>query len=439
MNSLALFGTFEVDNYGDRLFPIIFQKEMCSRLPEYTLQLYSPLDSLEGGVKAILSDGSSHCFSDLKADAIIVGGGDIISFAVNFASLYRQYWHHKMSPHVACWAMPAIHCHSHIPLIWNAPGVPTLFTEEQALVVRALCERVDYLSVRDELSKLHLQKAKVGNEIIVVPDTVCDISRHFSADSLESKAQEVFGPLGIKLGEALVFQIHPTINEYQLPQIANMLHRLKQLLNCPILLLPIGHCHDDQVVLSELCKVSKQSFQLPSCRLTLLETVATIAHAGSFIGTSLHGNITAFSYGIPHIIYNAAMLSKLRGFADLIQEPFRHATCPQDILEMYPILKRRPSSSVQKMVSQRIATHFDRIAEVILQRSYIADVLVAHQTRSRHDKEILEKYLSVLSEIRSLKEYYECIERSKAWKLASYLNTISHKLPFRSYIKRLLQ
>lgn len=426
MNRLALFGTFEVENYGDRLFPIIFQKELSARLPNHTLKLYSPLGSISQNIQPIMDHTPLQ--NDVAA-AFVIGGGDLISFSPNIAPFYKEHWAHRLSPHTACWALPAIHRGENIPLIWNAPGVPNPFSIEEAFLIRTLCQDVDYLSVRDELSATHLQQAQIEKEIVVVPDTICCLSKHFSAKSLEEKARAVFDPLGLKLGEPLIFQASPALEKNQIPLIAKRLIQLGKRLKRPILLLPIGYCHRDQDVLANLKNCSPNAFHLCLQKLDIESTAAVIAHGGCFLGASLHGNITAFSYGIPHVIYNPANISKLKGFAHLIQEPDRHIISFDEMSRKWTLLQQEPSSMIRAVMNSRIDTHFNRIAEHIVQKSC--------STFKQYDTRMVEHHLSILSHARYLKERCDRLEKSNAWKWGSFLAATSQKLPFRSFLRYL--
>lgn len=394
MYSIAQFGTFEVENYGDLLFPIIFEKEISQRLRSFKIQLYSPLGN--DSIKPIIPNKNSSLFSNTPPHAIVIGGGDIISFSTNIASCYKKGWHSIISPHAACWALPSIQRPAGVPIIWNAPGAPFLFTQEQAEIVRVLANEVDYLSVRDSISLSYLQQAGVEKDIAIIPDTVCNLAQHFPKEEIKLIAKKLFEPLGLEIGEPLVFQMHLAVNEDQLPEIAQTLLQLKEILKRPILLLPIGYCHEDHYILEKLKMISPQNFLLLEEKLDPLNLIAVIAHAGCFIGTSLHGNITAFAYQIPHVIYNAAKLTKLKGFSELINEPQRCITHIQQLHSRYSLLQVPPQFSTLQQICAQIKKHFDCIASLMIKGS------TAQQ--AHHDRELLTQYLYLTHQIEKLRE-----------------------------------
>ena len=77
MKKIAQIGTFDVENYGDLLFPDV----LSYQLKGYSIDLFSP----KGGLKPFNKDVEvfplnmleQKCLTD-KYDALIVGGGDLI-------------------------------------------------------------------------------------------------------------------------------------------------------------------------------------------------------------------------------------------------------------------------------------------------------------------------------------------------------------------------
>jgi GT2 family glycosyltransferase/polysaccharide pyruvyl transferase WcaK-like protein len=398
-NLIAQFGTFEVENYGDRLFPIILEKELASRLSSFELQLFSPLDKREHVYPIFQKDGSvTPCF----AEAVVIGGGDLISFGTDITTDYDQGWHQLIGAHSACWAIPSIHLAKTASILWNAPGVPVPFTEEQAVLVRALTSQADYLSVRDEISKNLLRQAGVKGSIEIVPDTALLMPRHFSPEDLKPIAEKIVASLQLALGEYLIFQAQPGL-ESHIPEITKTLYELSKNLQKKVLLLPIGYCHNDQGILSKICVESTGTFQLILDKLDHRGTAALIAHAACFVGTSLHGNVTAFAYGIPHLIYNASNLKKLEGFSQVIQEPERLILSYKEISGKTHLLSKIPSRSTYKTLTNQIDSHFDKIAQYI-----------SHPTARSLGKpspDVLEDFLRLLHEHQRTKKAMHCVEK----------------------------
>lgn len=436
MFTIAQFGTFEVENYGDRLFPIILEKALASRIDSFQIQLYSPLGDVATNrifpIKA--SKGESLFYSEIAPQACVVGGGDLITFATNVSVTYRSHWHSQIGPLASCWAISGLRRPSGIPLIWNACGVPSPFTSEQAAFVAAIASEVDYLTVRDEQSCVHLCQAGVEREIAVVPDTAVILPEHFPADSLRKRADEIFRSFGFALGEPLIFQVNSSLDEGQLMDFVIALKQIKKMLGRPLLLLPIGHCHEDDIVLAKFKKASNDEFALITEKLDTISTAAVIAHSSGFIGSSLHGNVTAFAYGIPHLIYQCAPLSKLEGFLRHTQEEERLVLNLEQLLQRALLLRVQPSRSVYRELVKRVEKHFDRLVESMLRPS-------PYRIEAQNVK-LLEEYLHLLFDMQHMRyemQQMQSFMKTGSWRLATAMQKYGRQLPFlKSCGKRLL-
>ena len=85
-------GSFDVENFGDLLFPIVLENELNKRLPLKHLFLFSP----NGGTMPFykrsvypLCKLDSFCSSH-KIDGIVIGGGDTIRLDKKVLSAYNE-------------------------------------------------------------------------------------------------------------------------------------------------------------------------------------------------------------------------------------------------------------------------------------------------------------------------------------------------------------
>lgn len=175
MTRVALCGVFDIPNYGDHLFPLIFKNELAKRKNDAEIVLFSPFEAEESFVE------DSHIFSlddmekmhqEMPFDVIAVGGGEIIHWhrymqkrSIN-ADCYDEY------PMDKIWCIPFfMKMKYNIPLIWNAPGIPYDFDVDKELAA-LLFGNIDYLSVRNEFSRHVLLECGIPEEdITIVPDT----------------------------------------------------------------------------------------------------------------------------------------------------------------------------------------------------------------------------------------------------------------------------
>jgi hypothetical protein len=105
-----------------------------------------------------------------------------------------------------------------------------------------------------------------------------------------------------------------------------------------------------------------------SVRLTpggLGDVTAAIAASAGFIGTSLHGNITALGYDRPHLVLSWGGETTLEGFAAAIDNPDCLVERADDIgpaFEKAAALGSR--AEVVADLQGRVDAHLDRVAEV---------------------------------------------------------------------------
>ncbi len=165
------------------------------------------------------------------------------------------------------------------------------------------------LSVRDWRTYNSL-KAK-GINAKLVPDSAIILSDLFPVKKLKGM---------VKLGGDL-----PRSNTYIFVQVGKncapdnpekFVHDLEKIgekMELDILLCPIGLAsgHEDQVILKELYKLgSKIKYHHPK---SIYEIMSLIAFSRAYMGTSLHGVITAQSYGVPFLPLNPG-LKKVKGY-----------------------------------------------------------------------------------------------------------------------------
>ena len=80
---IAFTGVFDIANFGDHLFPLVFENEMEKRNLDFQIFLFSPFSGKEdfdiGRDVFSLSDMEKMHLQD-PFDAIIVGGGEVVHF-----------------------------------------------------------------------------------------------------------------------------------------------------------------------------------------------------------------------------------------------------------------------------------------------------------------------------------------------------------------------
>jgi polysaccharide pyruvyl transferase WcaK-like protein len=112
----------------------------------------------------------------------------------------------------------------------------------------------------------------------------------------------------------LGFQCAPQ-SEGNYAEIAKQITQYSQQSGCEVALVPIGYCHDDDKALKRLSAVSNGAFKYVGVR-SVEDMLSALAACDMFLGTSMHANITAFSFGIPHLV-GPLPYDKMGGFIDI--------------------------------------------------------------------------------------------------------------------------
>jgi polysaccharide pyruvyl transferase WcaK-like protein len=97
------------------------------------------------------------------------------------------------------------------------------------------------------------------------------------------------------------------------------LRRYKERRNIEVVALPLGYCHGDHEFLQSLAKQSDGIVKYAGVH-SIFDMLSIIAASDVFVGTSLHGNVTAFSFGIPHV-FGPLPVAKAESFLKVAKLP----------------------------------------------------------------------------------------------------------------------
>lgn len=292
---VAHFGTFDVDNYGDLLFPKIAEW----RIPNVDWLHVSPI-----GVKPAFVDSVTPlCVNeicDYEIDAVIVGGGNILHFEKATIDAYKNISNYAYS---SLWLGAArVAIKKNIPLIFNGPSISNLTKGYlERYIFNQVFKNSDYISLREEYSSRLFTKYPSN----IIPDTVIDISRMWpKEDKIISEDYVV-----IHVNDRYVTNFKDTLSAIE---------KISKSLKAKIVLLPIGPCHGDLFLAKRLAQASSLDIHLETT-LSLKSFAMLIANAKAYVGSSMHGYITAFSYDVPGLmVLNNSPLHKFTGLLDVV-------------------------------------------------------------------------------------------------------------------------
>jgi len=342
------FAASDRENYGDLLYPVIVRKMLESRGFTEDIHYYSFLDGPAPGD----SGYNITCIQELLdaktalLSSLIIGGGDILRTDTGtLASHYKYIYRQRIGHPILHWIgekylnkPTVVDKFLQRYMSYDAPGpflldtrdfpgigaayfcscgAPLDFSAEEKNRVRDVLDNAAFLSVRDRQSRDKLLAAGVTREIHAVPDLILTLSDYFDPATERSKGRNLLRLFGVDTGKRIVsFQCMPHAGE-PMEEIVAQLSRYRERAGVEIVLLPLGYCHSDDRFLKRLCRESGGVFRYVGVR-SIFDMLSVLAASDLFIGTSMHGNITALSYGIPHL-FGPILVDKAEGFLDMVE------------------------------------------------------------------------------------------------------------------------
>ncbi|MGM0218359.1 polysaccharide pyruvyl transferase family protein [Enterococcus sp. AZ126] len=397
MKKIALVGAVDRNNYGDLLFPIILKEWLSSRNKNLDFKNYGIVSSDLSKIGAL----PSNKISDIEfysPDALIVVGGATLNSAWKFTHLhllendkkilyYRILYKIIGKRNAEMLSSKILQGYTRYPwifskqeynlgncqLIYNTVSGTdfSYFNKKEQQRIANYLAQADYLSVRDPLTKKNLQNLNI-EKIHMIPDSAVIMSDIFPKDKLKgmvSKEYRIFEKKN-NLKKYLVFQIgkkYATNEKKIAEQICSYCHQRK----LSLILLPIGRAgmHEDPIPLRKIYEYCKNEIEvfLPENN-TIFDTMFYIANAELFLGTSLHGNITAISYGVKAVGLDSRV-KKLKYFLEEYYiESYPYA---DNIFHIYDELVRSDSVQVADIIKSRdrliklVTAHFQRLLEIL--------------------------------------------------------------------------
>ena len=326
--TIAIYGAADRFNYGDLLFPLILKKAFrrtgenvdpvavgikgsdLSRygaLPTRGLSWILEPGNLRPGSSIVVAGGEllaagwwqllSHLFPPLIGDACQA----IISRCIKESSLdtfgrklFKCPWEIPFAPDSSI-------LEKGISVAFNAVGGSNLSQCNQAWknnVLDAL-QGACFASVRDRVT--YDLVGGESSETKLVPDSAAALPDFFPAAELEKTASPKIREILKGPSPFICFQLHRYFKTGKLRKFAAQLDMLQQQEGFRIVLLPIGHAtgHSDYRSLRKIRNAMQQPCELLG-RIKLMDTMALLSQCSVYAGTSLHGLITAMSYGRPY-------------------------------------------------------------------------------------------------------------------------------------------
>jgi hypothetical protein len=393
MKKIALFGAFDRNNYGDILFAKIFEEYSKIKNKKYKFDFLglkkSDLTSLGGYKTESISKKINNDY-----DSLILVGGDVLT--VNWYSMYRCFsknqillkfydiiynllpWRYKNSFFKLLmngktkfpWLVSKQDLIPNVKVIYNSVGGSDfdIYPDDYKQNFKKIIENIDYISVRDAKLKESIEK-NVGKEILLSPDSALIMSEIYSLEKLKKLISEEIKNSNILKGDYIAFQVKDTIGIPNIDILVNELEKIYEKYNYPVALVPIGRAagHSDHIPLEAIAKKLKTPYFIPKNN-SIFDTMYIIGNSKLYLGTSLHGAITAFSYCKPHYALTNTV-EKLSEFLKTwgIKKQLKEIDCDKIYLNFEKMITV-DTKEIEKMREKAIKLvqeNFDRIFKII--------------------------------------------------------------------------
>jgi polysaccharide pyruvyl transferase WcaK-like protein len=333
-------GTFDVENYGDLLYPIVFRNLLKTHVKHY-----SPLPGVAPNEAGFETESIRSLFETGHAAprTLVIGGGDILRtdwdlvalhyrrssrlalkrlrHAIGTDSFFAKRFRRRRMNYPA--AGPFLIHPRALPkqtaVAYISCGVPHEFPSDQVDQIQETLEHASFVALRDEPSAEKLLAAGVNCELRVAPDLIVTLSDQFDRDVLAERGRRILSRFGVREDLPILCLQSQPYPGFLESDILHEVRRYKERRSVEVVALPLGYCHGDHEFLQRLAKESNGMLKYADV-YSIFDMLAIIAASEVFVGTSLHGNITAFSFGIPHV-FGPLPVAKAEGFLKVAKLP----------------------------------------------------------------------------------------------------------------------
>ena len=314
---IAHFGTFDVENYGDLLFPLILERrlsDVCEEIVHVSPVGGPPI--WEDCAPTVGFDEFLETSGDI--DGVIIGGGQIVRTAATSLEIYDRGGVSAFTTYPSVWLGAAYAAaRQNVPLCWNVPGVSPDFGPVAARLVEWTASVTDYLAVRDETSRRSLEEAGVSRDISVAPDSALEVSGLWDEGEISAAYRKVFASRNRSVpGRTIAFHVNSRWMGEEAAIVAARIDRICKKVDAAPILLAIGPCHGDGEVQRQVSREMRADPLVVDRPQSLLEVTACIARSEAYFGSSLHGMIAACSFGTRGALVASKEDNKYSGFLD---------------------------------------------------------------------------------------------------------------------------
>ena len=171
-----------------------------------------------------------------------------------------------------------------------------------------ILKSVDYISVRD--NDTHEALSKAGIKHFVSPDCAILMSNVFDDAVLKGKLTTSVLSL-VNTEKYLFFQVGLKYAKNNIRELAHQLQSICANHDIKICLCPIGTAlgHSDQIALNTISEILSPQSSFVIYNPNIFDIMYLISHSKVYVGSSLHGTITAMSFNVPYCPFGAQKIN----------------------------------------------------------------------------------------------------------------------------------
>lgn len=303
--TIGLIGTYDVDNYGDCLFPEVYRDQILKRQPDAELTLYSPFPKPAailsfGEVKALPAQIEGASFDE---DCLILTGGETLAVGHSIGAHIVPL--KTLSHYLRMWLVPSVlNGRGEIRFFIHSVGIPPSLIRQLGPAAMAL-RGAERITVRDQVSCEVL-----GGVASVEVDPVFLLPELMTADEWSNLAKSEL-PESVTPGSYLAVQVSPIYVAGQQDLWCGQVIEILRSTQKDCLFTPVCHFLDDYPFLTRASRriaqmapdLADRLHCLPGDLRNVKSTAALIGNSAGYIGSSLHGAVTAAAFGRPMTVF----------------------------------------------------------------------------------------------------------------------------------------
>ncbi len=395
--NIAIFGAFDVNSFGDSMFPKAIYNELNKYIELENMYIFSPY----GCENAYNNNGYVYRYTEFEdvikneaIHAIIIGGGELFhNHAIEFENAKREKIVYEAGE---IWRYPVeLGKKYDIPVIFNSVGMPYSFSKEEIEEFKELAAEIKYISFRDRFSYQRFKKiGKFTDMVSLIPDSLWCIDDYFDKHQLTDCCRNLEKEYGFIGGKYIALQYGMS---YGFDEVVDAVEQFASNEGVKVVVFPINACHEDFDLINQMKDINSDTICINRV-LSPEEIITLISNAFMFVGTSLHGNLVANVYGVKNVIVDmySEFVSKMDGFSDMIQTDINFVN---DISEFWSVINLVAHTSVNnsgilRKLRESLHNHFKLIADVIENKNKYT--VVFQEWKEEECKELFHKsYLEI--------------------------------------------